>query len=162
VALFSSLILSSFLFSTLRYVEAEAKWALFCGKKKIEARELSVHMQATPESHFECVLQPVHMKCTIALNDFLEPPKASPHFEIFLKFSPIKGQMNPVQYPFTFSLEKNESKHITVLCRGSQLLGEKMFDTRIHTHTHTYIQTILFLFVFDLRCEISIFHVSYE
>jgi hypothetical protein len=66
---------------------------------QIEAREMSVHIQASPESPSERVLHPVNLNCTIALNDFLQPPKFTPQFELFLRLSPIKGQMNRSQYP---------------------------------------------------------------
>jgi len=77
-------------------------------KIKIVAKDMSIHIQASPEAPPERILYPVNVNCPLALYDFLEPPKVTPQFELFLQLSPIKREMNRLQYPHsrlrTFSL----------------------------------------------------------
>jgi hypothetical protein len=52
----------------------------------------------------ERILYPVNVNCPLALHDSLESPKVIPQFELFLQLSPIKGEMNRLQYNYLSSV----------------------------------------------------------
>jgi hypothetical protein len=65
---------------------------------------MSIHIHASPETPPERILYPVNVNCTLALHDFVEPPKVTPQLELFLQLSPIKGEMNRLQYNYLSSV----------------------------------------------------------
>jgi hypothetical protein len=73
-------------------------------KFKIVTKDMSIHIHTSPETPPERILYPVIVNCPLALHDFLEPPKVTPQFELFLQLSPIKGEMNRLQYNYLSSV----------------------------------------------------------
>jgi hypothetical protein len=65
---------------------------------------MSIHIHTSPETPPKRILYPVNVNCTLALHDFLEPPKVTPQFELLLQLSPIKGEMSCLQNNYLLSV----------------------------------------------------------
>ena len=70
----------------------------------METTNLSVDLQATPESRVERVLQPFNLAVNISLNDYLHAPKVTPNFELFVQVSRVNFSINPAQYKYFTSV----------------------------------------------------------
>lgn len=71
----------------------------------METTNLSVDLQATPESRIERVLQPFNLVVNISLNDYLNgAPKFTPNFELFVQVSRVNFSINPAQYKYFTSV----------------------------------------------------------